>query len=117
MNKKILVVDDDSDLRSMMKTILSSNGHTVMEAESGEECLRVYKDFAPDIILLDLMMEKQDSGITVCKKIRETEKDMKIYLLSAVGEETAGVMDIQDIGFNGTMSKPVSPNELLDLVK
>lgn len=116
MNKKVMLVDDDTDIRHSMRAVLESRGHTILEAGSGEECLRTYKEFAPDVIFLDLMMEKQDSGITVCKKIRETDSKVKIYLLSAVGDEAAGTLDIQEIGFNGSMSKPVNPDELVGML-
>lgn len=117
MSKKIMLVDDDTDIRASMKAILEHKGHVVLEAGSGEECLKTYKDFNPEIIFLDLMMEKQDSGITVCKKIRETNSEIKIFLLSAVGDEAAGTINMQEIGFNGAMSKPVSPEELINLVE
>lgn len=117
MNKRrILVADDDSDIITSMKAILASKGHDVVTAGSGEECLKRFSEFRPEIIFLDLMMEKVDTGVTVCKKIRETDKTVKIYLISAVGDETAGTLDTHAIGFNGAMSKPVSPDELLGLV-
>ncbi len=118
MNEKtILLVDDDADICAMMEAVLVRNGFTVVTALNGEEGLKKYTENMPDIIFLDLMMEKVDTGITVCKKIRETDKKAKIYLLSAVGDETARTLDMQAIGLNGAMSKPVSPDELLRLVR
>ena len=117
MNKrKILVVDDDEDVIDAMNIILKSNGHEVIEASSGEEALIKFAESKPEIIFLDLMMEKFDTGVTVCRKIRETDKDIQIYLVSAVGDEAANTLDTHEIGFNGALSKPVSPEELLSLV-
>lgn len=117
MPKKILVVDDDYDILTTMKAVLEREGHKIETAQSGEECLKKYKELKPEIILLDLMMERVDTGLRVCKEIRETDGDVKIYLLSAVGDETARTIDIHSAGFNGAMSKPVSPEELIDIAK
>ena len=117
MNKrKILVADDDYDIITSMLVILKNRGHDVITASSGEEALEKYAEFKPDIIFLDLMMEKFDTGVTVCKKIRETDKDVKIYLISAVGHEAVDIPEIHEIGFNGSMSKPLTPHELMGLV-
>jgi two-component system response regulator VicR len=94
---------------------LKSRGHEIFEAYSGEEALAKFAECKPEIIFLDLMMEKFDTGVTVCRKIRETDRDVKIFLVSAVGDETANTLDTHEIGFNGVLSKPVSPDELLEL--
>ena len=117
MNKRrILIADDDADIVDAMSTILKTRGHELFEAYSGEETLAMFSENRPEIIFLDLMMEKFDTGVTVCRKIRETDKDVKIYLVSAVGDEAANTMDTHEIGFNGVVSKPVSPEELLSIV-
>jgi two-component system response regulator VicR len=114
--RRILIADDDADVVDAMSIILKSGGHEIFEAYSGEETLAKFAESKPEIIFLDLMMEKFDTGITVCRKIRETDRDVKIYLVSAVGEETANTIDTHETGFNGALSKPVSPEELLELV-
>lgn len=115
--KKILVVDDDADIIISMKAILESEGHTVFTAKNEKECIEKFSSETPDVVFLDLMMEKMDSGIILCRAIREKSRKVMIYLLSAVGDETAGTIDIHEAGFNGAMSKPVSPEELLDMVQ
>ena len=115
--RRILIADDDADILESMSAILKSKGHDVVEASNGEDALAKFSEFKPEIIFLDLMMEKFDTGVTVCRKIRETDKDVKIYLISAVGDEAANTLDTHEIGFNGAMSKPVSPEELLGLVE
>ena len=114
--RKVLIADDDADILNAMSLILKSKGHDVIEASSGDEALAKFAEHKPEIIFLDLMMEKYDTGVTVCRKIRETDKDVKIFLISAVGDEAANTLDTHEIGFNGAMSKPVSPEELLGLV-
>lgn len=117
MSKKILIVDDDADILSAMKAVLESDGYQVETAKSGQECLKKFPSFKPEILFLDLMMESVDTGLTVCNEIRKTDSNVKIYLLSAVGDDTARTIDIHKAGFNGAMSKPVSPDELLNIVK
>ncbi len=114
--RKILVADDDYDIIASMVFILKNRGHEVITAGSGEEALAKFYECKPDIIFLDLMMEKFDSGVTVCKKIRETDKDVKIYLISAIGDEAADFPETREMGFNGAMSKPITPDELIGLV-
>jgi len=116
-DKRVLLVDDDADIIASMKAILESDGHRVFTAKNEKECMEEFSKNSPDVVFLDLMMEKMDSGIRLCKDIRSKNKNVKIYLLSAVGDETAGTLDIHEIGFNGAISKPVSPDELLDMVK
>lgn len=116
IKRKILIADDDYDIIASMLIILKSRGHDVVTAASGEEALVKFYEFNPDIIFLDLMMEKFDSGVTVCKKIRETDKNVKIYLISAVGHEAVDMPEIHEMGFNGAMSKPITSDELMGLV-
>ncbi|HOK02658.1 MAG TPA: response regulator [Spirochaetota bacterium] len=115
--KKILLVDDDMDIIESMKAILASEGHIVFTAGNEKDCMDEFNKEKPDVVFLDLMMEKMDSGIRLCREIRSKDKNVKIYLLSAVGDETAGTLDIHEIGFNGAMSKPVNAEELTELVK
>lgn len=118
MNKRrVLVVDDDYDILTSSFVILKSKGFDVVTAGGSEEALEKYDDFQPDIILLDLMMEKFDSGVTVCKKIRETDKNVKIYLVSAAGEGSSDIPEASGMGFNGTMTKPITPEKLLKLIE
>lgn len=115
--KKILVVDDDADIIASMKAILEKNGHNVETAGNENECMEKYAFFAPDIIFLDMMMERMDSGFRICKDIRESDQKVKIYMLSSVGSDNAGTTDVHEVGFNGSMEKPVSPEYLLQMVE
>jgi len=115
--KKVLIVDDDKDVVTSLKAILSSKGYDVYEAYSGKEGLDAFKTNNPDIVLLDLMMEQVDTGITVCKQIRNISDKVKIYMLSAVGDEAASTINVAEAGFNGAISKPISPDELLRLME
>jgi len=113
---RILIADDDYDIIAYMHVILRNSGHDIIASTSGKEALEKFFQFNPEIIFLDLMMEKFDSGVTVCKKIRETDKEVKIFLISAVGDEAADIPEASEIGFNGVISKPVTAKKLLELV-
>lgn len=114
--KKILIADDDYDITASILFILKNKGHDVVSASTGEEALVKFYEFNPEIVFLDLMMEKFDSGVTVCKKIREHDKNVKIYLISAAGERKSDITEIHEMGFNGALLKPVTPAEILKLV-
>jgi CheY-like chemotaxis protein len=115
--KKILIVDDDPDILDSLKTILEKHEHSVETASSENECLEKYAWFKPQIVLLDIMMESMDSGLKICRKIREDSIEVKIFMLSSVGDEYAGTSDYNEVGFNGSISKPVSPEKLLEFIK
>lgn len=117
LKRKILIADDDYDITASMLAVLRSRGHDVITAGSGVEALEKFSEFKPEIVILDLMMEKFDSGVTVCKKIRETDSEVKIYLISAAGDGTTDIAETRDMGFNGALSKPVPPEELLKIVE
>ena len=70
--KKILLVDDESDILDFLSFNLSSAGYDVKTASNGEEGIRIANEFEPDLILLDMMMPEMD-GIETCEKIRESE--------------------------------------------
>ena len=67
---KILVVDDDPDMRDALQMILESGGHAVVMAEDGEQCLAKLKDEQPDLMILDLLMPRMD-GFEVCKALKD----------------------------------------------
>lgn len=116
MSKKILIVDDDQDLLIAYRSILETKGHDVTTCSTSNAGLKAFNDNKPDIVFLDMIVDKANAGIEMCEKIRETDKNVKIYLLSDVGEATTSNLNIHDLGFNGALQKPVKPNELLTLV-
>lgn len=98
-NKKILVVDDESRMRKLVKDFLVKDGYTVLEAGDGQEALDVfYANSDTDLIVLDVMMPKLD-GWEVCKEIRSNSK-VPIIMLTAKSEERDELL-----GFNLVSSK------------
>ena len=117
-NKKaILIVDDDPDFLSSLKTMLESAGYRVLAAGSGSEGIKLFMDSAPDLVICDIMMEKIDTGIRLVREIREKNKKIPLYLLSDIGRLTANNIDIHDLGCNGAFQKPYDTDELLRVLK
>ena len=112
---KILVVDDESRMRKLVKDFLVRQNFEVIEAGDGEEALDCfYKDKSIALIILDVMMPKMN-GFEVCKEIRETSK-VPIIMLTAKGEESS---ELQGFEFGGDeyISKPFSPKILVARVE
>ena len=109
---KILVVDDESRMRKLVKDFLVRENYEVLEAGDGEEALNIFyaekKDIA--LILLDVMMPKIN-GWDVCREIRETSK-VPIIMLTAKGEEEDELNGF-DLGVDEYISKPFSPKILV----
>lgn len=90
---KVLVVDDEEDIRYLVKVILESRGIDVVEAESGEECLRILEKFTPDLVLLDIMMPGMN-GWEVLRHIKGDEhlKSIKVAMLTSVDPSVEDMM-------------------------
>ncbi len=89
MAKKVLVVDDDPDVRLFNTTVLEENGYLPLEAENGEEGLRMIRAEKPDLVILDVLMPRQ-SGIRLYRELKTNAalKDLKVMILSGIGQKT-----------------------------
>ncbi len=111
--KKVLVADDEPFIVTALEFLLRKNGYEVMTAPNGEEALKRLASFAPDLVLLDVMMPLL-SGYEVCQRMREHPewKHIKIVMLSAKGRE-AEVSKGVSLGADLYVTKPFSNNELV----
>lgn len=114
MNEKILVVDDEKPIVDILKYNLSKEGYDVLVAYDGEEAISIALEENPDLILLDIMLPKQD-GFSVCKKLRE-KITTPIIMLTARGEEVDKVLGLE-LGADDYITKPFSMRELKARVK
>lgn len=114
--KRILVVDDDPEIRDSLQVILESGGYEVQSAASGMEGLRCFKDQKPDLVLLDLMMEEIDSGTNLAQALHALGETVPIYILSSTGDSLNLATSCQDLGLTGILQKPIAPDRLLSLV-
>lgn len=113
----ILAIDDDQDVLDMIRAILEANGYDMLEANSGQQGLQVYKDSKPDFVIVDLMMEKIDAGINFVKGANEFGPIPPVYMLTNVGDDMAKNIDYTELGVAGVLQKPVSQENLLKILK
>ena len=107
---KILVVDDESRMRKLVKDFLNKDGYIVVEAEDGQQALDIfYQDKDIALIILDVMMPKRD-GWEVCREVRENSK-VPIIMLTAKAEERDELLGFE-LGVDEYISKPFSPKIL-----
>ena len=109
MSKSILVVDDNPDIRKMLKDYLSAEGFRVSSAENGQKALFVARDEKPDLIILDMMMPEM--GGQEFLSIYTKEADTPVLILTARIEETDKVLGLE-LGADDYVTKPFSPREL-----
>lgn len=111
LNREILVVDDEKDLRTMIRSIFESAGYTqITTAASGQEALAVMAKKIPGIIILDVMMPDMD-GFQVLQKIRE-KNNVPVLMLTAKSDEEDKVSGLR-LGADDYLTKPFSINELM----
>ena len=110
MPKKILVIDDDPDVRYILKILLEATGYKVVIAANGQEGLEKARDNYPDLILLDIMMPGMD-GWEACRHLRQII-DVPIIMLTVLGKEKEIVHGLS-LGADDFITKPWSNRELL----
>jgi DNA-binding response OmpR family regulator len=110
----VLVVDDDRDIRKLVRGLLERAGHDVVEAADGRECLRALYERRPELVVLDVGMPAVD-GWTALERIREVA-DVPILMLTARGDELDRVRGLR-AGADDYVSKPFGRQELIARVE
>lgn len=111
---RILVVDDEQNICELLTLYLVKEGYTVETAGDGEEAVRKFGSFNPDLILLDIMLPKKD-GWQVCREIRQSSS-VPIIMLSAKGETFDKVLGLE-LGADDYVTKPFDSKELMARIK
>ncbi|MCI6502858.1 MAG: response regulator transcription factor [Clostridia bacterium] len=114
MDKRILVVDDDTNICEMLKIYLENEGYDVKTANDGAEGVNYFKMYAPDIVLLDVMMPKKD-GYQVCREIRDIGHK-PIIMITAKGDTFDKVLGLE-LGADDFVVKPFDMKELSARIK
>ena len=117
MSSRVLIVEDEPDIRELVVHHLKREGYQVSAASSGEEALRQVQAAPPDLVILDLMMPAMD-GLEVCRRLRQdpATASLPIVMLTAKGDEIDRVLGLE-IGADDYVVKPFSPKELLARVR
>jgi two-component system OmpR family response regulator len=111
---RILIVDDDPEIRRLLADYLAKNGLEVYTARDGREMKQALERHAIDLVVLDLTLPDAD-GLTLCRKLR-AESDVAVLMLTARGEEMDRILGIE-MGADDYLVKPFSPRELLARVR
>ncbi|MFN3234875.1 MAG: response regulator [Gammaproteobacteria bacterium] len=112
---KILIVDDDKEIRDLLGQFLSEHGFETILASDGKDMARALaKNDHFDLIILDLMMPGED-GLSLCKKVRQ-DSDTPIIMITAVGQDVDRIIGLE-VGADDFISKPFNPRELLARVR
>jgi two-component system, OmpR family, response regulator ResD len=106
---KVLIVDDEPNIREVVGLYLRRDGHEVVSAADGEEALSIFGSAVPDLVVLDLMLPKV-GGLEVCRRMR-AERKVPLIMLTARGEEEERIVGLS-LGADDYVVKPFSPREL-----
>src|SRR5262245_56050546 len=117
MASRVLIVEDERDIRDLILLHLQRDGYQVTTAGSGEDALLQVKQSPPDVVLLDLMLPGM-SGLEVCRRLRQepTTASLPILMLTAKVDEVDRVVGLE-LGADDYVVKPFSPKELLARVR
>ncbi len=126
MSKKVLIVDDDPDVRLFNATVVEESGHTPIEASNGEEGLKLVKKNRPDLVILDVLMPKQ-SGIRLYRELKTNKSliGIPVIMLSGIAKRTflRSQKALTEFGDKPVpepenyLEKPVEPDELAREIK
>lgn len=111
---KVLIADDESRMRRLIKDYLTKEGYAVLEASDGSEVIEIIEDNDIDLLILDIMMPKYD-GWTVCRKVR-ADSSIPIIMLTARSEESDELFGFE-LGADEYITKPFSPKILVARIK
>ena len=114
MTQRILVVDDDAELRSLLKTYLGEQGFTVTAVPDGQAMRREVNDANFDLVILDLMLPGED-GLALCRELRSQSR-VAILMLTARGDELDRIIGLE-MGADDYLPKPFHPRELLARIR
>jgi CheY-like chemotaxis protein len=111
---RILVIDDDADVRRALRRILETEGYEVLEAANGKEGVRLFGESPCDAVITDLYMPEKE-GLETIRELRQTHPELKILVIT--GAAPGSVFDLRQhatmLGANRALSKPFSRGEVL----
>jgi two-component system, OmpR family, alkaline phosphatase synthesis response regulator PhoP len=116
MGHKVLVIDDEADIRLLIKYNLEKEGYLVLDADNGEKGIELARQHIPDLILLDVMMPVMD-GIETCEKLRKIQElgGTMVCFLTARSEEYSQIAGL-DAGADDYITKPIKPKLLISRI-
>ena len=117
LNKKILIVEDNEKNRRMMRDILTYHGYEIIEAENGEEAIKMAKEFNPELILMDMQMPVMD-GFAATSILKNDPETRRIKIIAVTSFAMVGDKEkILQAGADDYISKPLNTRELPERVR
>ena len=114
MKRKLLIVDDEELMRKSLKTCLTIKGYEVETAQDSDEAFKLIEEFNPDIMLLDLYLQKGLSGIEILKRAKAMKPDLKVVMQTGFGEQKQIEQDCIRLGALKFLYKPMRANEITE---
>ena len=113
-SKTILVIDDDPDILFFCKNLLESHGYAVETADSGASGLEIAYTLKPDLVILDIMMEKINTGYAIAEQIG---REIPILMFSSMLNPCDAAFDPESVPYRDVISKPIAGSVLLEKVR
>ena len=114
---KIMTVDNEEKIRHIFREMLETQGHEIMEADSGKQCLEILENEKPDLILMDILMPRMN-GWDVVQEIKKDKanKDILISMLTTKSEDEDRAKSLANSGADWYITKPVTKDKLVQTV-
>lgn len=113
---KILVVDDSSLMRAVLKNFVSKEGHQVIEAKEGNEAIKRYKEEKPAMVFLDILMPLGLDGMSTLKEIKKIDSNAKVVMVTSLKQQKE-FEEAKELGVKGYINKPFSKDEIIKSLK
>jgi DNA-binding response OmpR family regulator len=114
--RKLLIVDDEEGVRSLVRMTLESDTYEILEARRGDDALRIVRERHPDLVLLDVMLP-DTSGVEVCRSLKSDPETSSVAIVMLTAKaQTTDLERAEDAGADGYFTKPFSPVALLQRV-
>ena len=111
--KRILVIDDDTDIQEFCRLVLEKAGYAVQTASSGAEGRAAAAASAPDLVVLDVMMEQADAGFETAQWFAATLPAVPVLMLSSIADAADSLFDTSTLKVADLVNKPIAPADLL----
>ena len=116
MAKKVLVVDDQPELRRLVRLTIELDGYEVFEADSGQRSLELMAVVIPSVVMMDAMMPGRYDGFQACERIKSMYPDVKVVMLTARAQQSDRKLAGQ-VNADAYITKPFSPIMLIEAIK
>jgi DNA-binding response OmpR family regulator len=111
--RKLLIVDDEEGVRSLVRMTLESDKYEILEAKRGDDALRLVREHLPDLVLLDVMLP-DTSGVEVCRALKSDPDTAPVTIVMLTAKaQNSDLEDAEGAGADGYFTKPFSPVALL----